>query len=105
MKIPIAKAKKRQADEDADKEAIEAFEKSTPVIKMKPDEKPRNEVPTVEIVNIMADEIQELYMLSGTRLDEMNARDKALILWRELAMNGVHAKDRAVPHALCEEHS
>lgn len=105
MKLPVAKAKRRQQEQDADQEAIEAFEKSTPVVKAKHEEKPRNEVPTIEVVNIMADEIQELYRLNGSQLDEENARDKALILWRELFMNGIHAKDNAVSHALCEDHA
>lgn len=105
MKIPIAKAKRRQQDAESDQEAIKKFDENIRVVKAKPDEKPRTEVPTREVVNIMADEIQELYVLSGSRLDEENARDKALILWRELSTNGVHARDKAVPHALCKKHS
>jgi hypothetical protein len=105
MTPPVAKAKKRQQALDADQEALEEHEKHIPVVKAGKDEKPRNEVPTLEVINIMADEIQELYALNGSTLDEINARDKALILWRDLMMNGVHARDKAVPHVLCEEHS
>lgn len=102
---PVAKAKRRQQEQDEDREAIEEFEKSIPVVKAEKDEKPRQEVPTREVVNIMADEIQELYRLAGSELDDVNARDKALILWRDLSINGIHARDKAVSHALCEEHA
>jgi len=105
MNPPVAKAKRRQQALDADQEALEEFEKNITVVKKKHEDVPRNEVPTGEVVNIMADEIQELYRLNGSTLDMTNARDKALILWRDLGINGVHARDRAVLHVLCEEHS
>lgn len=104
MTRPVAKAKRRQEALDADQEALEEFDKHIPVVKAPKEDKPRNEVPTREIVNIMADEIQELYRLSGSELDEINARDKALILWRDQSTNGIHARDKAVSHALCDEH-
>jgi hypothetical protein len=53
----------------------------------------------------MADEIQVVYEIMGSRLDDVNAHDKALTLWRDISAKGVRAKDQEVPHTLCEEHS
>lgn len=103
---PIAKAKRRAADRDADIEALKKYDETTvkTVKTGRVEKKPRNEVPTRDIVGVMADEIQLIYDEAGMSIDETNARDKALILWRDLSMSGVHAKDQVVPHVLCEDH-
>jgi ribonucleotide reductase alpha subunit len=100
---PVAKAKRRQADVDLlDQQEAEMVKN---VVKQEPVKKPRKEVSTAEIVNIMADEIQLLYEEMGDRIDDVNARDKALTLWRELHVHGhVVAQEREIPHALCEKH-
>ena len=83
---PVAKSKRRQESQTADAEAMAKLDKkmATPVRSREADEKkPRNEVPTRQIVNIMADEIQSVYEIMGSRLDDMNAYDKGLTLWRD----------------------
>jgi hypothetical protein len=103
---PVAKAKKRQTEIQADEEAIAKYEEeSLKTVKVEAVEKPRNEVPTREVVNIMADEIQLIYEEGGYEIDRENARDKALILWRSLLVGNIaRARDQAVPHVLCQDH-
>ncbi len=105
MKRPVAKAKRRQEAVDADGEAIAAYEAEiAKPVRAPVEKKPRNEVPTRQIVNIMADEIQAVYEMMGSRLDDMNAHDKGLTLWRDISAKGVRARDQAVLHELCKEH-
>lgn len=106
---PIAKGKKRQAEREADEEL--ADEQVKAIVKKKEKhsdagvKKHRDELPTGQVVNIMADEIQEIYHELGSELDEMNARDKALIIWRDLMIHGhVSAREQEVPMVLCGEH-
>jgi hypothetical protein len=103
MKIfPTAKGKKRQADDDA----VKKFETEIAqnVVRLPGEKKHRNEVPMNEVINIMAGEIQEIYALMGSELDETNARDKALTIWREARVHGgAHAVEREVPHVICSE--
>jgi len=103
---PVAKGKKRAADAQADADALAEFEKQQLVpVKQEPMKKPRHGVTTGEIVNIMADEIQAVYREMGATIDEVNARDKALTLWRELSIYGhVVAQEHEVEHVLCEKH-
>jgi len=100
---PVAKAKRRRADEDLlDSNEAEMVKN---VVKVAPMKKPRHGVDSGEIVNIMADEIQSLYEEMGSEIDDVNARDKALTLWRELHVHGhVVAQESEVPHFLCENH-
>lgn len=108
MTRPVAKAKQRAAGRMEDVEALKKYDEGVTkkVVKTEVEKKPRRQVATSEVVGIMADEIQAIYQEAGLELDEMNARDKALTLWRDLSVNrGVTARDQAVPHVLCEEHS
>jgi hypothetical protein len=106
MKKPVAKAKRRQEAVTADEEALAEYEARIPVVRSHAvEKKSRNEIPTRQVVNIMADEIQVVYEIMGSRLDDVNAHDKALTLWRDISAKGVRAKDQEVPHTLCEEHS
>jgi hypothetical protein len=103
-----AKAKKRQEEISADQEAIEKMEAEMlkPLKKDKADTKHRDELPLKEVVSIMADELQEIYREMGGTLDDVNARDKALTLWREIHYKeGVHAREKPVQHVLCGAHS
>ena len=107
MKIPIAKSKRRATEILADEEAIAAHEKAVAenVVRGPAKKKPRNEVSTGEIVQIMADEIQLMYQEMGATIDRVNAEDKALTLWRNVSIHhGGVAVDHPVPHRLCEEH-
>lgn len=100
--FPTAKGKKRQADEDALKKFEDEIAKN--VVRLPGAKKHRNEVPMVEVVNIMSGEIQEIYALMGSELDDANARDKALTIWREARVHGgAHAIEREVPHVICAE--
>jgi hypothetical protein len=106
---PVAKAKKKQAeiadDEQAEADRIESLVANT-VKTNEISSNRKDEVPTGEVVNIMADELVVIYSELGGRLDDANARDKALTLWRELHYkDGIHAREKAVEHALCGVHS
>jgi len=104
VKLPQAKAKRKLADD----EAIAAFDKAVVenVVRQEPVRKPRHEVPTAEVVQIMADEIELLYFEMGAKIDRVNAEDKALVLWRNLSIYGkARADDKSVPHYLCEAHN
>ncbi len=106
--IPRAKAKRRSEERAADEEAIAKFdaEVASNVVRAPASKKPRNEVPFSEVVNIMADEIEVIYTEMGSQIDYANARDKALVLWRHMHLNGhVRAREMKIPHDLCEEHS
>jgi Zn-finger nucleic acid-binding protein len=102
----VAKGKKRRTQIQEDDEVIAEFEKSvlTPV-KAQSAARHRDEVPSLSVVNIWGDEIQDVYNEMGMELDAANAQDKALIIWREIhLMHGVTAREQETPHALCEEH-
>jgi hypothetical protein len=105
---PIAKGKKRRAEIEEDEQAVEEFTKQivTNAVKQASPTKHRDEVETVAVVNVWGDEIQDVYRDLGSEIDEMNAQDKALIIWREIHnLQGVTARDQEVAHALCKEHS
>lgn len=107
-KKPVAKSKKRQSEIEADEEALVEFETNM----LKPQKKQldaprhRDETPTKAVVQIMADEIQEVYQIMGGEIDRLNAEDKALILWRDVryGLHHVVAREREVSHVLCAEH-
>lgn len=103
----VAKGKKRRTEIEEDEEALAKFEKETlkPRQSSEPKHKKhRDEVDSVVVVNLWADEIQEIYQELDGEIDDANARDKATILWREIYLQGVSAREQSVPHALCEEH-
>lgn len=103
---PRAKAKIRQEDFHADEEALKEYEASIAknVVKSK-GKRYKDEIASNEVVNIMADEIQAVYQEMGAELDEANARDKALTIWREMSLNHhITAREQAVEHVMCEEH-
>lgn len=106
---PVAKGKQRRTeiaeDEEAlakhDVEVLKAVKKSAEVATTRKDE-----VPIEEVISIMADELELIYEEMGGRLNTVNARDKALTLWREVHYKeGVHAREKAVEHVLCGAHS
>lgn len=104
---PTAKAKRRQEEQTADEEALAKLEAEivSNVVRAPASKKPRNEVSTTDVVNIMADEIEVIYTEMGSQIDYANARDKALVLWRHMHLNGhVRARDVKIPYDLCEEH-
>ena len=102
MKKPVAKSKRRLS---AEEEAVAKADATVSTVRRQVEKKPRNEVPTGQVVNIMADEIQVVYEIMGSQLNDINAHDKALTLWRDISAKGVRAKDQAVPHVLCKEHN
>jgi Zn-finger nucleic acid-binding protein len=105
---PLAKGKKRRTEIAEDEEVIKEFEKEIlkPTVKQQGPTHHRDEVETRQVINIWGDEFQEIYHELGMELDEGNAQDKALILWREIHINhGAVAREAEVPHAVCKEHS
>jgi len=107
VKIPVAKAKRRATEIAEDEEAIAAFDKAIAenVVRGPAAKKARNEVPTGEVVQIMADAIEEVYEEMGAKIDRVNAEDKALTLFRNVAIyHGAVAIEHEVPHSLCENH-
>lgn len=68
--------------------------------------KARDAVRSGEVINIMADEILEIYNDLGLTLDQVNARDKALILFRTMSFDSQAVfHDKPVEHVLCKEHN
>jgi DNA-directed RNA polymerase subunit M/transcription elongation factor TFIIS len=106
---PVAKAKKRMTEIQEDEEAFAKFEAE----ELKPRKSAdaatvhhRDEVPTGQVLNIFADEIELIGQEIGVQIDRLNAREFfAMNLWRTLALkHGVHARDKSIPHVLCEDH-
>lgn len=108
--VPAAKGKKRQADREADanleNEMVQAVVKKKVPSAEKNTQRHRDEIPTGQVVNIMSDEIQEIYGIFGSAIDGINSREKALILYRDLVVYGhVAAREQAVPYVQCKDHS
>jgi hypothetical protein len=107
--VPVAKAKKRKTEILADEElADRQLEEMSQVVKTDApvEKKHRDELPTKQIVNIMADEIQNVYEEMGGSIDDLNAREKALIIWRQLRIDtGISAREQDVEYVACDTHS
>lgn len=104
----VAKGKKRLTEIQEDDEALAEFEKKAYAVKKSTakDVKHRDESHTAAIVTTWAAELQEVYNEFGAQLDDDNAKDKALTIWREIHFkDGVSAREKPVPHVLCAEHS
>jgi hypothetical protein len=104
---PRAKGKIRRDEIDAEAEVIAEFEKKMlkPVKAAASATRHRDEVPTNEVVSIMADELELIFQEFGGPIDRDNAEDKALTLWRQMFVHeGISARDKPVEHVLCEEH-
>jgi hypothetical protein len=104
----VAKGKKRRTEIQEDDEARAVYEsKMLKPVKVEDKETHhRDEIPVKEVVSIMADELEAIYREFGVPLDTLNARDKALTLWREVHYkDGVHAREKPVEHVLCGVHS
>jgi len=102
---PIAKGKKRRTEIEEDEQAVAQWEQEVLEPKVKHQERHhRDELDTAQVIGIWQDEIQDIYDDLGLSIDEDNARDKALIIWREIHIQGVAARDQEVPHALCKDH-
>ena len=104
----VAKGKKRRTQIAEDEEVIKQHEEDILVPKVKQIEPKhhRDEIETRQVVNIWADEMEDIYHDLGIPIDTMNAQDKALILWREMRIgHAVTAREQEVSHALCKEHA
>lgn len=105
--VPMAKGKKRQTEIAEDDEAIAEWEKKVveTVVVQEKGTKHRDELQTREVVPTIAAEVQAVYEELGGRLDDANAMDKALILWRELHIaSGIHAREQEVAMVKCKDH-
>jgi hypothetical protein len=106
---PTASAKKRLEEAEKEAEAVSEHEKAMlkPVKSQEKDEtRHRDSVPTGQILNIMADEIEEIVVEAGGSIDRLNAREfYAMNLWRPLAIHAkISAREQEVDHVLCKDH-
>jgi hypothetical protein len=105
----VAKGKKRRTEIAEDEErAEEMIEEIVSKPRKAADanlHRHRDEASTVDVCTVMGAEIQDVYAELGYSLDEANAYDKALILWREMHAAGAVAREHEVPHAACSEHA
>jgi len=105
---PVAKSKKRKTEIDADAELLESeTEKIVKKVQKKQQHaQHRDEIETRELVAVWADEIKAVYEELGGELDDLNARDKALTLWRDIRIQThLSAREQEVPLAHCKEHA
>src|SRR5262245_44312165 len=74
LKMAEAKSKKRKR---GDEEAIAEYEKKLVVPTKSQDSttKHRDSVPTGQVLNIIADTIEEVFSESGRRIDRLNAKE------------------------------
>lgn len=107
MNTPRAKGKLRREELGADEEALKAHEEAILKHVVRSKEKGvQHEIPAWQVVEIFASEIQNVYKEAGSPLDEANAHDKALILWRDLRYGkGIHAREKILDSAYCDEHT
>lgn len=105
---PQAKGKVRRAMMEDDADALAEFEKAqtTKIVKAGRDGMRSDEIPTEEVVQVWADELEEIYGEFGSRLDRTNAEDKAKTLLIELRAHiptiRITEQEFEVPH--CREH-
>lgn len=105
---PQAKGKKKRAEIAKDDEAIAKYEAAltTPKVKAEKETKHRDLVNTVDILEIVADEIQAYSVdMGGVEIDRLNAREFfAMNLIRPMLNAGVHFREKDVSRAYCKEH-
>jgi hypothetical protein len=95
-----------EADAEALKKHNEAVLKTVVKSSDAREKKARDEAESYEIVAVFEAEIQQIYEEDGFRLDDANAHDKALTLWRELRhRHHIRTHHHEIPHRLCQEHS
>jgi hypothetical protein len=66
----------------------------------------RVSLPTKEVINVMADAVEEIYEEFHSSINRVNAEDKAIILFREIAYggSGVPVREKEFHLPLCKEH-
>lgn len=103
MKI-VAKGKKKLQAEAEDQEAIDKFEKES----LKPHKAApsgSSEINTKEVLNVLADEIEQIYTLEGVKIDRLNSMEKARTLYLEIRYKlGAKVKEHEYDLPLCKEH-
>lgn len=105
--MAVAKGKKRRTAIAEDAEAVQEYEKTLLVpLKKSQDHRHRDEVPTKEILNIMADEIEDIMAETGGQTSALNAREfYAMNIMRSLLFkHEVHAREKVVPMVKCQDH-
>ena len=109
LPTPAAKGKKRQTAQEAESDLEDNLTKAiSEAVRKAPDvaTKHRDTLPGAQVIPIMADEIQAIYQSLGGEIDFMNAQDKALTLFRDLAYHGrVSIRDQAVDMKFCKQHA
>lgn len=105
----VAKGKQRRTEIAKDEEAVQKLDKE--MLKPRKAKDPqvpkhKDRVPTNEILNIVADEIETIGQELGVQIDRTNAREfYAMNLVRPLLLNGISAREKDVPMVKCSEHA
>jgi hypothetical protein len=107
MKKVVAKGKKKRFQLDAEQELADELTKAQATVRKSEIPSPqRADVSTKEMLNVLADELQEIYAEYGHNLDRVNAMDKMTYLLRELRFKegGVRIKEKSFSPRWCKEH-
>jgi hypothetical protein len=105
--IPKAKGKiKRQELADEEKFVSEHFEKEYAEIHESDQAKvEKAEISTKEVLNVLADEIEEIYELNGQKIDRANSMEKARILYLEIRYKaGAKVAEKEFDLPYCKDH-
>src|SRR5262245_4977931 len=91
---PIARGKQRRTRIEEGADAIAEFDKQSRKVKRGTSDGTlrADEISTKEVVNVWADELVAIYEEFGSKLDEVNARDKAQTLLVELRAHSPHVR-------------
>ncbi len=103
----VAKGKKRRQAREDDAALLDEHTDKIEVRESKETKaQKQGEIETREIVNIMADEIEEIYSDYGSNLDRMNSEDKARTILLEMKYKdgGIKIKERDVKLRHCKAH-
>jgi hypothetical protein len=79
-----------------------AVKKSKPKTEVVHDVGRPREVPTREVLNVVADTVERIYIEFGSKLDRMNAEDKALHVVRYLKLGIIDVGAQGQPPRLRE---
>lgn len=107
--IPKAKGKIKRERVSEDEQALKEWEERelSKVTKSETAKVGRSEISTKEVLNILADEVEEIYEMNDARIDRMNSVEKARTIWLEIKYGiGATVKEKDFgPLPLCKKHA
>jgi hypothetical protein len=106
--IPKAKGKiKRQALAEEEEYVQEYFEKEAKKVRKSAEPQvAKAEITTKEVLNILADEVEEIYERQGYKINRVNSLEKARIIYLEIRYKmGTSVKEKEFDLPLCKEHT